>query len=373
MSDAADRLRDAAREVEAAEDAVAERGEDTLRRVQEAYDEATALLDRYEGRATGSGGEEFQAFVEFQDRFSTTVEGLDDDLPHRDAFETALDSVDKRRLSESDFESAREALAPAREAVAVLERRREAYDEYSEARRDAGKRLSAVREEIEDLEHLQELGDADLDAPVDRLRDPIEAYDDAVVDAFRDFRLDASAREVLDWAASAGHYHLVDVPEPPQDLKAYVDGNEAGDLTIPKLTEYAGYSRSKLDHYVDDPDELKRRVATERTYLDRLDGTSLTIGWPPAPAEETRYRVDDLVSLVSRFTGEDVVARLREIADLARDEDTFSRLRTAAVARAELGDRERERVKSGAVQRELEELRDEKAELERVLDEYDRR
>ncbi|WP_435348127.1 DUF7118 family protein [Haloarchaeobius sp. HRN-SO-5] len=365
MSDVADRLREAIAAVEEAEAAVESHGADALDDVESAYDEATALLDRYEEPASGTG--DFQAYVQFQEQFDALVEGLDDDLPRRAAFEAALETVDQRRLSGSDFAAAREDLAPAEELVAVRRREREARSELADAERAAKRRLAELDDEIAAHERLLELGEADIDAPVEELRDPIAAYDDAVVRAFESYRTDASARELLEFAASAAHYPLVDVTEPPADLVEYVESHPAGEETVPRLLELADYSPSKLDHYVDDAPALKRAVATRQTYLDRLDGSALQLGWPPGPAAELRRRCEERMTLVSRIAGEVLVATLRAVRELTWRDD-YERLQNAAVALSELDDDQRSRLASGAVAEELTERRAERADVESVLD-----
>jgi len=353
-----------------ARESVAEAGEDAVREVADAHETAVSLLDQYEDTATGTG--DFESYVRFQDEFASLVEDLPEDLPRRGAFESALEHTDKRRLSEGDFAAAREDLAPAREVAALLSARDEALDAYRTARRDVGHRLDDVREAIADTERLLELGDADLSAPTEELREPIAAYDEAVREAFRDYRSSTSAREVLDFVATAASYPLIDVREPPTELVEYVVEYPAGEEPIPELLEYADYSNSKLDHYVEHPSALKRTVATRQTYLERLDAEPFTVGFPPEPADELRYRAEELVSVVSRFAGDDVVEHLRDVVDLARDEERFEHLRTAAVAREELDDAERERLQSGAVDDDLDDLRAEKAALEAALDEHPR-
>lgn len=365
------RLEAAASDLADARAAVEERGEADLQRVREAYDSATDLLSQYRGKATGSGGEEFKAFMRFKKRFTGLVEDLDDDLPHRDAFESASDTIDRRRLSESHFDRARAALEPAEAAVEVLERREAARDEYREARRALLRRRSEIDDEIEDAERLLELGAADLDADVSPLRDPIAAYDEAVTDAFREFRSEASAHEVLELAETAADYPLGAMPAPPEELLSYVREYDTGAESIPQLLRYADYSRSKLGHYVDDPAALKRHVATERTYLERLDGSSLTVDWPPPTAEALRYRCRELTSLVARFADESVVDRLRTVEDRTRAEDEYRRLRTVAQAREQLTDDQRERLKSGAVEETLSDLRAERERIAAALDERD--
>jgi vacuolar-type H+-ATPase subunit H len=346
-------------------------GEETVRQVADAYDRATRLLDQYEDKATGTGRENFKSYVEFQEAFLELTEGLPDDLPHRDAFETANDGFDKRRLSESDFERARELLAPVADVADLLDRRAEAKTALRDARSDARRRQSELGDRIEELEQLTALGDADLDAPVEDLREPITAYDDAVREAFREYRRESSARDVLRFVRDTGHFPLVEYRQPPSDLWEYVQSYPAGEESIPQLLEYAGYSQSKLDHYVDDPTALRTRVGTHRTYLERLDGEPLTIGWPPPQADHLRYRLVELVAVVGRFAPESVVADLRDLRSLTDDAEWYARLRESALARTELGDEERERLAAGEVADELEACRRAHDRLAEALAEYE--
>ena len=364
--DHVDRLRDAREELADARAAVADAGEDRLEAVRDAHREATDLLDRYEGRATGTG--DFRAYVEFQEAFVELVEGLPDDLPAREAFEEANDLLDQRRLGEDDFERARELLEPAADYAARLSERASAEERYQTARRDARSRLRDLDDRIEELEHLQRLGEADLDAPVERLRDPVESYDASVREAWTDFRREASAREVFRVVEASAAYPLAAFPQPPPDLREYVETAPAGEESIPTLLEYADYSTSKLSHYVDDPDTLRTRVATSRTYLERLDADPLTVSWPPPSADRLRYLAAELVSVVARFAPEAVVAEARRLRRLP-DEVDYERLRETALARDELDAAERDRLERGAVEAELTAARDERDRIETALSE----
>ncbi len=347
-------------------------GETTVERVASVLDDAEALLNRYEGRATGTGGEEFREFVKMQAEIEAFVEDLDDDLRHRDALEAVEAALDKRRLSESDFRRAREALAPARETAKLLDERASARERCRDARRAVRDRLETVRDEIADREQIRRYGDTDLDASVERLREPIEAHNDAAREAFREFRRSAPAREVLAWVRTTEEYPLVDYRQPPSDLRRYVEGADAGEEPIPTLLEYADYSRSKLAHYVEDPAELKRRVATERTYLERLSADPLTVAWPPPPAGELRHRGREIVAVLGRFADDPVVERARAVRRLVFDDD-YERLRDAAVARDRLRDEDRQKLANGELAAELEDLRATAEELERALEEFPRR
>ncbi|MFB6301372.1 MAG: hypothetical protein ABEH78_00705 [Haloferacaceae archaeon] len=363
--EAAERVETLRAERSRAREAVRERGEEAVAAAADAYREATALLDRYEDSATGTG--DFEAYVEFQDRFAGLVEGLDGDLPAREAFEEAAETVDQRRLSEADFAAAREALAPASELVDLLERRDEAEERFRRASHEAREALDAVEERIERLERIATLGDADLDASVERLQDPIEAYNAAVQEAFAEFRADASARTLFALLETAERYPLVDFRRPPRDLRKYVAEYPAGEEPIPTLLEYADYSTSKLEHYVEDPGALRARVATHRTYLERLDAEPLTVGWPPPEADVLRMRGEELVSLVGRFAGEATVERARRFCDLPRRTD-YDRLRRSARARAELTADQRDRLREGRVSDDIDRLREARAALQAAIE-----
>ena len=367
-----DDLTDAHDDLQRARDRVDAIGEADLQTVVDTYEDLTRLFDRYEEEVTGDG--DFQTFIEFQGKIAAITEELPEDVRRRDVFERVDDLLQQRRLTESDWQKVRSALEPVREDVDVLEARNEARERYSDARFTARGRIEALAERIGELEDLQRLGDADLEAPTERLREPIEAYNDRVTDAFAEFRSSASARDLLAFVAKTEAFPLVPFESPPEDLRGYVERHEAGEEPIDQLLEYADYSKSKLDHYVSDPDSLKRSVSTRRTYLRRLDAEPLTIAWPPVEAETLRFRVRELTSVVGRFAdrvdeGEQVLVALREVRDLPRETD-YERLRDSAQARAQLGPEERERLASGEVTEELAACREGKELLEDALAEY---
>ncbi|MFC7008979.1 DUF7118 family protein [Halalkalicoccus salilacus] len=361
------RLADAHAEYERALEAVEEIGESELRRLASARSELSELFDRYEERATGTG--DFRGFIEFQSQVTALVEDLPEDLPRRGAFEEVDSIFDKRRLNGADFERAREALAPVDEAVERFDDRERARERLREARRAAESRIAELDDRIDALEELLALSDVDLDAPVADLRVPIDGYNDAVTEAFTEYLERASAREVVAFLDRTGWYPLVETPDVPADLRAYIANAEAGTEPIPTLLEYADYSSSKLDHYVEDADALKRAVATRRTALERIDATPFRLEWPPRPAAELRFRLRELRSVISRFAPEETVARLREVRTLTRDPD-YERLRRAAEARDRLGQRERERLRSGAIAEDRETAIEEKRRLQEALERY---
>lgn len=366
-SDRATDLENARERLATAERRIEDHGGKAVEPAARAYREALSLLDSYEDRASGTGRETFKAYLELEGRFATLVENLPSNLQGREAFESALEAIDKRRLSESDFERARDALEPAAVYAALLDEREAAENALTDARAAARKRLRELDEAIDEHERLLELGAAPLDAPVDRLRKPIEAYNDAVRSAFDAFIHDASAREIVAFLGRTRWYPFVEYEQSPDEIEVYVTSNRAGTYTIPELLEYATYSRSKLSHYVDDADELKRHIATQRTYLEGIDAEPLTIEWPPPSAPVLRRLTGELIPLVSRVADEDVVAALRSVRELTFKEP-FDRLRTAAQAMDQLDETERRRLEDGRVEADLAALEAERERLEAVLE-----
>lgn len=362
-------LREAAAAIENAEERVSEFGETDLERLADAHETFTALLSRYEEPATGDG--DFETFIEFQGEIEQFVERLPADLLLRETFEECDDRLQQRRLTEGDFERVREDLEPVADLVARLEQRRTARERYRSARNAVAGRRRDVRERIGELERVRRLGAADLDAPTERLREPIETYDDRVTAAFETVRREATAREVLGLVSVAQRFPVVGFRAPPDELLEFVETAEAGTEPIDTLLEYAEYSRSKLDHYVADPGTLKTAVRPHTTYLRRLDADPLTVDWPPPPPDRLSYHCREAERIVARFAP-DVVASLRQVRRLPKTTD-YERLREAAVARAELDEHQRQRLRSGAVDAELDDLRAERDSLEEALGEFPER
>ena len=356
--------------LERAEERVAEFGEEKLQRLADVYHEFVGILDRYEDQVTDDGGD-VQTNIEFQSQIAEVSKQLSDDLLLSETFRECDEYLQQKWFSESDFEHVYEQLDPVSDLVGRLEERDAALEAYRETRRDVRYRIRELDEEINELERLSRLGNADLDAPTGRLREPIEAYNDAVTDAFEAFRRNSSAREVLAFVAAMADYPLVPFEYPPEGLLRYVREREPGIETISQLLAYADYSRSKLDHYVDDPGALKHTIGGKQTFLERLDAAPLRIGWPPPAATDLEYRCRELTAAVNRFAP-DAVEPLRDVAALPRERN-YERLRNAAQAREELTDVERDRIATEDIEGQLGGLREEREHLQGALDEYPER
>jgi hypothetical protein len=393
-----DDLRAAADRVADAEAAIDDHGEASVEAAADAYRNATRLLDSYEDSATGTG--DFGAYLQFQTEILELVDSLPDDTVAADAFQRVSDQLDKRRLTESDFAFAREQINTAEEAVEMLEEREAAIAAYREARGDADARLAELRAEADRLRELQELTDLDLEASIEPLRERTTAYNMAVRTAFKRFRTTQPARVLFDLLTDAADRPLVGVDRPPRDLVAYIESASAGTEPLATLVEYADYSPSKLDHYVDDPGALRTNVAVHQTYLDRLDAESFCVTWPPAEAATLRARLDELAPFVRRLdsafeaaTDDEAVTEVDSDespdtpelpADLPASDpieaarrrltrftrrDTYDRLHEVAVATHELDDDEYDRVAAGTVTDDLTAVTDAISEIEAALDE----
>jgi hypothetical protein len=360
-------LGEAHERLERARERVAEFGEDELAELASVYRAFTDLLDRYEDDVTDDGGD-FETNVQFQSEIAEIVKDVSDDMLLSETFEECDDALQKKWFHESDFEHVRKQLEPAGDLVARLDERDEARREYGEARRNLDRRVRDLDERIADLERLERLGNADLDAPTERLREPFEAYNEAVTDAFRKFRNERSAREVIDFLDEMRAFPLVEFDPPDDRLRSYLSEQPPGEETMGTLLEYADYSQSKLDHYVEDPAKLNHVVGGRQTYLDGLDAEPLCIGWPPPTATELERRCRELTSAVNRFAP-DVVEQLRAVKALPRETD-YDRLRDSALARESLTDEERAHITEGNVEAELADARELRESLAQTLDEY---
>ncbi|MFB6091245.1 MAG: hypothetical protein ABEJ97_09325 [Halobellus sp.] len=365
VDDCLDALREARARRDRVEDRIAAVGEESVVAAADAYRKAVRLLDRYEDSATGTG--DFEAYVEFQDRFLGLVEDLPEPLPDREAFEAAAERLDSRRLSDDDFAGARDDLEPAAEYVDLLERREEATEDLSKARRDANLRLEDLDDAIAAREEVLAFADADLDAPVEEIRDPIESYNEAVREEFQSFYESAPIADVIGLLERAESFPLVEFRSPPRDLRSFARESPDADEPIPTLLEYAEYTGSKLDHYAEDPAALQTNVAVHRTFLERLSAEPLSVPLPPPPAGELRRWAGEAISLLGRFASEETVARLRTVRDLTRRDD-YADLRFALRAHEELDAETRDRVQSGAVAAELDRLRDARERVAAALD-----
>jgi hypothetical protein len=141
---------------------------------------------------------------------------------------------------------------------------------------------------------------------------------------------------------------------------------------VAELLRYADHSPSKLAHYVDEPRRLKRVVATRQTYLSRLSAEPLTVGWPPPTAETLRQHTSTYESVVRQFAGEETVANCREVRRLTHRDD-YAAIRRTAVAREELTDDQRRRLRAGDVADDVADLEAERDRLTAALEEHPER
>jgi hypothetical protein len=371
--DPVDTLDAAAADIAAAEERLDDRGPETVRRVASLYEDVVATLDRYEDRATD--WDDFEGYARFREALGEHVEGIDDDLP--EAVREAVEAVDDilvtsgvaETLSAEDFERAREALAPLRECAELRADREDARERYRQARARVVDRLDDARARVDRLERVASFADVDFAADLSTVRDPVEAYNDAVAADVSTLVSERPAREALDALAAAARSPFVAARDPPADLRAHVEADPAGAESLATLREWVGYSPSKLDHYVEDAAAFRRDVGAAVSYLEALDAEPFRVGWPPAPGDRLPWQCRELESAIRPFAREETVARLREVRLLPRETD-YDRLRRVAVARERLDEADRERLRDGGVEADLADAREERARLADALDEH---
>jgi len=346
---------------------VEEYGEDDLGELTEAYEQFSKVLGIYQDQVTGDDGD-IQTIVEFQSEIDRVMTDIPDDVLHADIFEECDEYLQQKWFSDSDFEHVYDQLDPLADLAEWIGDRDEALEAYRKAHRDIEARLRECERELDDLDRLADLSEADLDAPTERLEEPIQQYNDAVTEAFREFKRSASAREVIRFLDEMERYPLIAFESPPRDVVEYIAETPTGTEPIVTIREYTDYSRSKLEHYVEEPNKLKHAIEGHRAYLDALDGGPLTISWPPPTAEQLEYRCRELTAAVNRIDP-DVVEQLRTVQALPRETD-YGRLRRSAVVRQDLSDEERERLQSGQIEDDIAELRAEREQLQEALEAY---
>ncbi len=362
-----DELREAGAAYQEAQAAVKERGRDRLETLQDAYNTATQLLAQYEDTATDTGAREFVNFAQFKGSFITLVENLDAELPAITAFERAKETIDKRRLDEDDFAQAREHLGPVEKELEKLDRLDKTRDQLITARQHAQQRREELVEEIEQLEAMVELSVTDDETALKRVRKPVEKYNTAVRTGFKQLRREAPSREVLALLDRAQQYPLVAFQSPPPVLEEYLRTTAAGHRPLAELIEFTEYSRSKLEHYVDDAGAFRRAVATNRTYLRELDATPLTIAWPPPPAQQVPWLTRELRAVAGRIVDADAMAHLREVEAVAREDRQYTIVRETAIAEQQLDATQRQKLANGTLRDELETLRNTKQAIDTTL------
>lgn len=354
-------------EVIAAKRDLGELDEATVSELRDAYVLAIDLLDSYEDRATGTG--DFGGYLEFRQRFDQFVEELDDGLPFRDRFEQAASDVDRRRLSSGDFAKARGELEEVAEVVEALDRLDEARDRLK-ARR---KRVLAKRSELERrrdrLEELAHLDPTALDVPVDDLREAIDSFNEGVRADHRRFLHDVSVRTVLEVYDHLSYFALLDIEAPPDALVTFFEQHSVGEESVSTVLDYIDYSRSKLEHYVDDAGHFLGEVRPHSPYLEELSSDPFEIEWPPPERDEFRWHLRELRQAVSRFGSDETVATLRDLEARCRDETRYTRQRSSAVLREDLGATERDLVIDGEAPDKLARVEEQLESIEELLEE----
>ncbi len=354
-------------DVKAAKAALGDLDEETASELREAYVYAIDLLDSYEDRATGTG--DFGGYLEFRQRFDQFVEGLDDQLPYRPRFEQAAEDVDRRRLSSGDFDNARNELTEVSQIVDTLDQLHEARKRLKSIRKRAVARRRDLMQRRDRLAELAGLDPTALDAPVHELRETISTYNEGVRTDHRRFTHDVPVRTVLEIYDHLSYFALLDIDAPPSVLVSFFENHPVGEEPVSKVLEFLDYSRSKLDHYVDDAGHFLGEVRPHSPYLEELSSEPFTIEWPPPERERFLWHLRELRQAVARFGSDETIAHLRDLEAACRDGESYSRQRSSAVLREELDAAERDMVLDGEAETKLAHVESQIEKLDALLEE----
>lgn len=318
LDEARSRLETATASVEAV-------GEDTARDTKRYYDRLVDLMDRYEESATGTG--EFQEYVAFQDALADLLSDLDRaTVTDRAAFEDALDRFERRIIREKDFRRARADLEAVRDVAEAVEtadrlRRRLAND-----RGRLSSRLRNLEHErsriVRHIDELESVSDVDPEPLVTAVRE----YNDRVRDEFTTFREEAAAIEVARVGFKARLFPLAEVPPiRDEDAIEVLASSGLGSESVPTVLEYAGYSDSKLSHYVDRPRWLREHLPV--SWFETVNGDAFAIALD-TDAGVLCHRAPALAKVIEGFANPETIARLRRLRDMAVD-GSYERMRRA--------------------------------------------
>lgn len=335
-----------------------------MRRAADLKDRFDAAVREYRGTATGR--DDFGSYVEFRSIATAVEETVDEDEVYgEDSFMQAAERFDRRTIREKHFDRAEEDLEDVEDAVAELEEAERLRDELDGERHRLRRRVEELEEEREELRERRERARSYADVDADELVELVERYDRLVKQEFEEFRGTASAADVVRVGARSGELPLVD--DQPVDLEDARRLEEvAGDRTAEEVLEMTGYSRSKLEHYVDDAVEFRRAVP--RSFLESFDGSAFEVGFDE-PADVVRYEAPELRKVVQEFADEEVVDLLRRIRRLAM-EDGYDEMRRAHQAAGDV-DTEALRRRADDLEAELSSTRQRLEDLEAAVERAD--
>lgn len=289
-------------------------GETTARETRQFYDRLIGLMDRYEEPATGTG--EFQEYVDFQEAVADLESDLETaDVTDRTSFEDAIARFERRIIREKDFRRARSDLDGVRDIVNAVERAEQIASRLANERGRLTSRLRDLRHERSRLE--SRIADLEAVADVDPtpLAAALDTYNEGVRADFEAFVAEASALGVARVGQKAATFPLAGVPPIRNDAAFDVlEEIGLGEESVPTVLEYAGYSDSKLSHYVDRPRAIRKNLPV--TWFETIDGDDFTIT-PDLSGAEVRHRAPALAKVIDAFASPETISHLRHLRDLA--------------------------------------------------------
>lgn len=339
-------------------------GIEAVREARDIYHDLQRYIDRYREPATGHG--DFESYIEFQSVLAEIEEQLDDDVYGERWFRKAIQRFESRTLREKHFRRAEKDLQEIRELVEAFERAMELEDELRSERGRLRKRRRELQNEIKRLEsRIRDAREAP-DADASRLESLLDKYNKSVEREYGSWLSSAPAIEVVRHAYRASRMPLVEADGVDGRSVEALQESGVGDESVERLLEFAGYSDSKLQHYVDDPRTFRDKLPTAWFRVADAEPYKLSLDMEEGVVERL---VPELVSVVSEFASERTIEVLRQIGDLARN-GRYSEMRQALEARQRTGGEDVESLleEKQSLEREVEDVEEDTQRIEDALD-----
>lgn len=321
------------------------------------YNRLSNYIDRYEEPAKGHG--DFESYLEFQSVLAEIEEELSDDVYGKEAFENALGRFESRTLRAKHFERAKNDLKEVQDVVESLEREEHLVDELETETGRLRKRRREIENELQDLDERISHAKEATNVEYQELKELVEKYNQRVEEEFRSYISSASAVDVARLARKLSNMPLLPTPAIEDGAVDVLESPGVKDESVDRVLEYAGYSNSKLEHYVDRPEEFRKKVP--EAWFRTADAGPFKLSLDEREGVVER-KIPELVRVISIFSGEETVRVLRKIGDLARKGE-YSELRSAHKADQRSGGKD-----PGTLREKKEELRKEIEEIDRELE-----
>lgn len=278
------------------------------------------------------------------------------------------------------FKSARKELDEIRDVALLSSERQRLHKKYTADYNALVRRKNDLREKISRMGHL--LTYPVMEEELEEYEANLKSYNRAVSRLLDDFISNTPSRDDVDIAIHSCKLSESGFPAPSnmrdaEMLLSFLQEDDAGDLQVRKLLEYAQYSDAKLKHYMSKPQSFLRAVTPNLSWLKAINTMSrrggLKIGKYESPAlvKKKTLACMEVISLISGHTKQDpadastFLESLQNMIDIGTYQDIvrYHEL-TKKCMHSELDE-----IHKGTMGKELEEARNELEETEKILSE----